>query len=156
MIPKKNYCPKPPLILEKVWGGGGLKHNQKWWWRPNGRCFLNYRNKPYNAKPIWVCLFCIIFVAFFWLRYLSCFRHNDKSGYGFPKFIHHILVGAHQAKLFSNKIFSRNSVLQIVRLMVLLWFLLKLGCSLHCFMIQIQINLQAACQQKKTSLLCSI
>ena len=39
----------------------------------------------------------------FWLRYLPCFRHSDKSGYGFPKIIHHILVCAHQVELFSNK-----------------------------------------------------
>ena len=38
-----------------------------------------------------------------WLRYLSCFRQSDKSGYGFPKIIHHISVGAHQAELFSKK-----------------------------------------------------
>ena len=30
-------------------------------------------------------------IKLFWLRYLSCFRHSDKSGYGFPKIIHHIL-----------------------------------------------------------------
>ena len=42
-------------------------------------------------------------IKLFWLRYLSCFRHSDKSGYGSPKIIHHILVGAHQAELFSNK-----------------------------------------------------
>ena len=42
-------------------------------------------------------------IKLFWLRYLSCFWHSDESGYGFPKIIHHILVGAHQAELFSNK-----------------------------------------------------
>ena len=42
-------------------------------------------------------------IKLFGLRYLSCFRHSDKSGYGFPKIIHHIVVGAHQAELFSNK-----------------------------------------------------
>ena len=35
------------------------------------------------------------------------------------KVIHHILEGAHQAELFSNKIFSLNLVLQIVLFMVL-------------------------------------
>ena len=35
------------------------------------------------------------------------------------KVIHHILEGAHQAELFSNKIFSHNLVLQIVLFMVL-------------------------------------
>ena len=42
-------------------------------------------------------------IKLFWLRYLSCFWRSDKSGYGFPKIIYHILVGAHQTKLFSNK-----------------------------------------------------
>ena len=35
------------------------------------------------------------------------------------KVIHHILEEVHQAELFSNKIFSLNSVLQIVLFMVL-------------------------------------
>ena len=43
-----------------------------------------------------------------WLRYLPCFRHSDKSGHAFADVIHRILVGAHQAKLFANKIFSIN------------------------------------------------
>ena len=42
-------------------------------------------------------------IKLFWLRYLPCFLHNDKSGNDFPEIIHHILVGAHQAELFSNK-----------------------------------------------------
>ena len=44
-------------------------------------------------------------IKLYWLHYLSCFRHSDKTGYGFPKIIHHILVlvGAHQAELFSSK-----------------------------------------------------
>ena len=42
-------------------------------------------------------------IKLFWLRYLSCFRHSDKSGNGFLKIIHHTLVGAHHAELFSNK-----------------------------------------------------
>ena len=29
-------------------------------------------------------------IKLFWLRDLSCFRHSDKSDYGFPKIIHHI------------------------------------------------------------------
>ena len=39
-------------------------------------------------------------IRFFWLRYLPCFPHRDKSSYSFPVII---LVGAHQAELFSNK-----------------------------------------------------
>ena len=42
-------------------------------------------------------------IKLFWLHYLSCLRHSDESGYGFHKLIYHILVGAYQAKLFSNK-----------------------------------------------------
>ena len=42
-------------------------------------------------------------IKLFWLRYLSCFRHSGQSGYGFPEIIHHIIVGTHQAELFSNK-----------------------------------------------------
>ena len=53
-----------------------------------------------------------------WLRYLPCFWHSDKSDYGFPKFPHDILVGAHHANLFSNKIFSLDLVLQILRFVV--------------------------------------
>ena len=51
------------------------------------------------------------------LRYLPCFRHNNKNGYAFTR--HHLLhlVEAHQAKIFSNKILSLNSVLQIARFM---------------------------------------
>ena len=53
------------------------------------------------------------------------FCHSERSGYALPEFIHHILGGAHQAKLFSNKIFFLNSVLQTLRLMVLFRFFLK-------------------------------
>ena len=64
---------------------------------------------------------CICGIRFFgyaicqvlWLRYLPCFCHNDKSSYGFSKIIHHILIEAHQIKLFSNKC-SLNLVFQIV------------------------------------------
>ena len=38
-------------------------------------------------------------IKLFWLGYSSCFRHSDKSGYDFPKIIHHILVGVHQLRL---------------------------------------------------------
>ena len=47
------------------------------------------------------------------------FEHSEKSGFAFLKVVHHTLVKAHQAKLFSHKIFSLNSILPIVRLMVL-------------------------------------
>ena len=38
-----------------------------------------------------------------WLRYLPCFWHSDKSGYGFPKVFHHILVGANYINYFHTK-----------------------------------------------------
>ena len=50
----------------------------------------------------------------------ALFPHSDKTGYGFLKFIYHNLVGAHHTKLFSNKIFSLNSILQIVMFTALL------------------------------------
>ena len=62
-----------------------------------------------------------------WLLYLPCFRHSDKSGYGFLKVIHHILARTSLAQSFSNKMFSLNSVLQIVRFMNSFWFFLNLG-----------------------------
>ena len=42
-------------------------------------------------------------IKFYWLRYWSCFRHNDKSDHGFLKIIYHILEGVHHAVLFSKK-----------------------------------------------------
>ena len=54
-----------------------------------------------------------MFVVFSSLAALiGLFQH---SGYAFFKLIHHILVEAHHTKLFSNKVFPLNSVLQIVR-----------------------------------------
>ena len=53
-----------------------------------------------------------------WLRYLPCFQQSDKSGYIFPRLIYHMVVAAHQVELFLNKIFSLNSVLQIVKFTV--------------------------------------
>ena len=41
-------------------------------------------------------------IELFGLRYLSCFRHSDKSGCGFLKIIHHSLLGAHHAELFKK------------------------------------------------------
>ena len=58
----------------------------------------------FNGKPIFDlvqpgrCIYLLYYVV--WLRYLPCFRHTGKSGYCFPEFIHHILVGARQAELF--------------------------------------------------------
>ncbi len=71
-----------------------------------------------------VSLFCNLVHFFSYLYFvvlssLPCFQHSGKSGYAIPKIICHILVRANQAKLFSNKIFPLNSVLQIVRSMVL-------------------------------------
>ena len=35
-----------------------------------------------------------------WLRRLPCFRHSDKSGYGFPNVLYHNLEETHQANYF--------------------------------------------------------
>ena len=51
------------------------------------------------------------------LRFVSGIA--TKSAMPSLKVIHHILEEAHQAELFSNKIFFLNSVLQIVLFMVL-------------------------------------
>ena len=59
--------------------------------------------------------------------FLPCFQHSGKSGYGFSKVIHDILVGAHHTKLFLNKMFLLNAVLQYVRFMVYVDFFLNLG-----------------------------
>ena len=61
----------------------------------------------------------IVGITFLRLRYLSCFLHSEKTSYALPKVIYHIVVSADQAKLFSVKIYSLKSVLQIVRFMVL-------------------------------------
>ena len=82
----------------------------KWLW------FYNYRNKLFSGG-----LFCDLNLSISYLfleyciKFFGCaiylvFRHSNKSGYGFPKIIHHILVGAHQVKLFSNKIFYLHLV----------------------------------------------
>ena len=55
-----------------------------------------------------------------WLRYFPCFWHSYKSDYVIPRFIYHVLVRAHRIKLFSNKIISLNSVVQIM--FVVLYF----------------------------------
>ena len=46
------------------------------------------------------------------------------------KVIHHILVAAHQAKLFSNKIFSLNSVLLIVYSFIVIWDFITILCNI--------------------------
>ena len=53
----------------------------------------------------------------FQLRYSPCFRRSDKSSYALAQ--NHSVAGAHQDKLFSGKQFPLNSVLQIVKCMVL-------------------------------------
>ena len=44
-----------------------------------------------------------------WLRYLSCFRHSDKSGYGFPKIIYLILVASIRSSYFQTNVLSKFS-----------------------------------------------
>ena len=72
--------------------------------------------------PIYICG-----IKFFCLRYLSYFRHSDKSGYGFPKIIYHILLGAHRAELFSNKCFLQNQFYKLLWLWFYADFFLNLG-----------------------------
>ena len=76
---------------------------------------------------------------FFGCASYSCFRHGDKSGCSFSYVIHNILVEAYQAKLFSNKIFSLNSVLQIVNFVLLFDFFLNLGFITLLYSIDIDI-----------------
>ena len=71
---------------------------------------------------IWCGPFCIYIYG---IKFFDCAIRlvsgiATKSAIPSLKVIHHILVGAHQAELFSNKIFSLNLVLQIVLFMVLL------------------------------------
>ena len=110
----------------------------------NGGCFHNYRNKLFSDKPIFrfrSSHFVFIFVV------LSCFDcaiclvsgMATKWAMALLKVTHHILVRSHQAELFSNKIFSLYSVLQIVLFMVLFKFFLKLGTLLQFLVLQIYI-----------------
>ena len=69
----------------------------------------------YHPYPIYIY---ICGIKFFGCAVGLFFGRGDKSGYGFPKIIHHILVGASQAELFSNKCFF-NTVQQYVKVMVL-------------------------------------
>ena len=88
-----------------------MKHSERGKWRRNGGCF--YKNKLFRSKHI--LLFGSVHFEYVFLdevlclRYLPFFRHSDKPGYAIPKFTHHILVGTHQAKLFSYKIFPVSS-----------------------------------------------
>ena len=76
-----------------------------------------------------VCLFFDLVIFFLptlvYLWYLSlaalipCFPRSDKSCYVFSNVIHHIQIGAYQAKLVSHKIFLLSLVIQIERLVVL-------------------------------------
>ena len=90
------------------------------------------------------------------MRYLPFFRLRDKSGYVLPKIIHRILVGAHRAKFFSNKIFFLKSVLQIVKFMVLCFLFLKLGILLHCFIVPYEYRLLNTQHISYRKNLCSI
>ena len=76
---------------------------------------------------------------FFGCASYPCFRHGDKSGCNFSYVIYHVLEGDYQAKLFSNKIFSLNSVLQIVRFMLVFDFFLDLGFITLLYSIDIDI-----------------
>ena len=62
-----------------------------------------------------------IFVALTSLAALFAFVSGrvTKVATRSPKIIHHVLAGTYQAKLYANKIFSLNSVLQIVRFKIL-------------------------------------
>ena len=95
-------------------------------------CIHNYRNNYLKVS-----LFCDSLrpLLYFYLRYqvlclryLPCFRHSANAAMPFPKLIYHILVGAHQAKLFSNKIFALNLVFELLGLRFYFDFLFNLGC----------------------------
>ena len=58
---------------------------------------------------------------------MACFRHDDKSSYGLPRLIHHIQVGAHHNKLFSNKIFPYIQFYKLLGLWLYFDFFLTLG-----------------------------
>ena len=77
---------------------------------------------------MWCCAFSnyICDVKIVWLSCLSCFRHSDKNDYGFPKIIHHILVGAHQICYFQTKVLSIFSFTNCYGFMLI--FFLNLGC----------------------------
>ena len=105
----------------------------------DGGCFQNYRNKLFSGKPIFrfgAGHFVSIFVILTFLTALFALSGiATKSAIPLLKVIHHILEEAHQAELFLNKIFSLNSVLQIVLFMVLFWFFLKFGTLLQFFVL---------------------
>ena len=119
MLTQKKILPQTIMIMEK------LKHCQKLWWRSNSGCFYNYGNKLFTGKAILrfgAAPFIFILAVLSSLAVLLALFPiycNDKSGYGFPNVIHHILVGFHQTNLFSNNTFSLNALLQIVRFTVL-------------------------------------
>ena len=113
MLTNKESCHKLLLILLKNVRAGGIETQTKlmvaerWW-------LLSQLQKQTTLCNFAIC--CGLFPIYisginFWLRYLPSFLRSDKSGYGLPKVIRHILVGAHQAKFVSNKIFSLNLVL---------------------------------------------
>ena len=63
--------------------------------------------------------FLYLWYLFLWLRLLAFFRHSDKSGFAFPQVFCHNVADVHKATILSNNIFALNSVLQILRSMVL-------------------------------------
>ena len=66
-----------------------------------------------------VCIY-ICGIKFFDCAICLVFGTATKTALSLPKYIPHIVVSAHHTNLFSNKIFYLNSVLQIVRFVVLL------------------------------------
>ena len=73
--------------------------------------------------------FCIYICTIKFFGYTICLVSSmaRKAAMPSPKIIHHIVVAAHHAKLFSNKIFSLNSILQIVGLWLYFDFFLNSG-----------------------------
>ena len=96
MFTKKKCCRKLLLTLLKSMRGEGWKHKHIKWWRPKNGCFHDYRNK--QGKSIFrfdVAPFLLKFVVlsfFFYLHYLPCLLHSDKSGYAFSKAIYNIFI----------------------------------------------------------------
>ena len=82
---------------------------------------------------------CICSIKFFDCAICLVSGLATKSAMPSLKVIHHILEGAHQAELFSNQIFSLNSVLQSVLAIILFEFFLKLGTLLQFFVIYVYI-----------------
>ena len=56
---------------------------------------INYSVVSLFCDLLWPLSYSYLRYQVLWMRYLPCFRNSDKSGCGFSKVIHHILVGAH-------------------------------------------------------------